>query len=116
MWKAIYPFLIVFVIGMLIGAGLYHSAIRGDGDSDQLVESLEAEIRERDQLLDGIQGAVSSVGIGIGDAANETGRIAGGVSGIVLGLDNSINLLWELPGVIEQIIEILKSREIPDAP
>ena len=116
MWRKIYPYLIVFAIGLLIGAGVVYLATRGSGESQRLIESIQAENRELKERLGSIQTAVDSVGAGITSAADEAGDIADGIGGVIAGLDDSIRLVDELAELYRRTVEILESGAGPEPP
>ena len=115
-WKTIRPYLITIVVGMLIGAGIVYLATRGNGESERIIQELQAENRELEERLGEIQAAVDSVGAGIESAATEAGTIADGISGVIGGLDDSIKLLEELTALFGRIEAILASGAGPGPP
>ena len=114
--KSIRHILIAFVVGLLIGAGVFFLATRGQGNSQRIVQELQAENRELKERLGSIQAAVDSVGAGIESAAGEAGDIADGIGSVIAGLDDSIRVLGELSALFDRITEILASGESPRAP
>lgn len=117
MWKTIRPYLIAFIIGLLLGAGcVYLATRRGSGESERIIEGLQAENRELEERLGSIQTAVDSVGAGIASASTEAGTIADGINGVIEGLDDSIRVLEELLELFGRIEQILASGEGPGPP
>ena len=114
--KSIRHILIAFVVGLLIGAGVFFLATRGQGNSQRIVQELQAENRELKECIGSIQTAVDSVGAGIESAAGEAGDIADGIGSVIAGLDDSVRILGELSALFDRITEILASGESPRAP
>ena len=116
MWKTIRNILIALAVGMLIGAGIFFLATRGQRESGRIVQELQAENRELKERLGSIQAAVDSVGAGIASSAIEVGDIADGIGSVIAGLDDSVRILGELSALFDRITEILASGESPRAP
>jgi len=97
-----------FISGLCIGLGgmgIYSNSCLDN--SNDIIQGIEAENIDLKNRLGNIQTAVDNLGTGIEGSAASAGNIADGIGGVITGIDESIAILGDLIGFVEQIETIL---------